>query len=763
MKLYLAISSLNIDNILSTESVAPFSFYNARKYGYNSFYGLEAIPYRNILILFSMIPHFEIYDREHDNRPVVLEINVNEKINPLNYIDEHEGIKIYSTDTILRLSPFNTRILFFNLNDLNLARLSCSDSLTNKLGDRFRFELCKAEFDLAHLSNLNLHVDDICNGFEQKALLDNRLNTIKGFVFGYYLGISKSVSPYSAILLKIQKRIYDIVATIRNSGDYGNNTFYEELEQLDKEYRKNDPNTRLCRELWDKTLKELAIPSESLDKLLEIYDEKSVLKFTFMKKNGLQPPISLRQYGYNNLEAYRDNINTHTSTIVKKDQQEQLSVFDVNNTFDLDPSYETCMLAGEDSVSMLFNKFIDAVLWHGIAPTPDTLRTDRFNIATQITIVAKNIWESLHQDWQDSSAQIFMNELRQNIKSFTPFDVNKQDNIILKSIAAFVLKGEDYDSIVQFCEDNSYADYRYALALWGATQGYVKITKPIMSHLSNRPSFSNSYKAILTLLYNIDSEGDLPNIQDVVTIYDKTENKQPYKHISVEVGNEVQVWQNGIRSYLDQLKNVPKKKELYAPLESAFIENGDQMDYVKFFALLNDFKEWKTAKGEPIKAWKSMVEHFCPEEYACRFGEKSENVSETKKQRTIVQKTLDFLGLSEESEDIHVNNDEPTHQIVIEKYQNKTFYKSSLFVSDKHCWDFIKSFVPEKLHKEVYKDLKWFQDEYEKGDASQYYARASRENQATIEAFIRYLGKKKYANSLNTQSIGDYLRKVYVR
>ena len=100
-----------------------------------------------------------------------------------------------------------------------------------------------------------------------------------------------------------------------------------------------------------------------------------------------------------------------------------------------------------------------------------------------------------------------------------------------------------------------------------------------------------------------------------------------------------------------------------------------------------------------------------------------------------------------------MKNDEPTHQNIV----------SSLFISDKHCWDFIKLLVPEKLHKEVYKDLKWFQDKYEKGDASQYYARASRENHATIEAFIRYLGKKKYANSLNTQSIGDYLRKIYVR
>ena len=170
---------------------------------------------------------------------------------------------------------------------------------------------------------------------------------------------------------------------------------------------------------------------------------------------------------------------------------------------------------------MIFNKFIDAILWHGIAPTPDTLRTDRFNIATEITKSAKSIWESTNQEWQNSSAQIFMNDLRQNIKSFTPLDINKQENEILKSIAAFVLKGEDLDAVVQFCEDNSYSDYRYALSLWGATIGYVKISKPIISGLTKRPAFANIYKAIIALLYNVDSEGELPNIEEPVQITQK--------------------------------------------------------------------------------------------------------------------------------------------------------------------------------------------------------------------------------------------------
>ena len=518
MKLFIATSSLNIDNILSTECIAPLSFYNARNYGYNTFCGLDLIPFKNVLILFSKIPYFEIRDDEHDSRPIVLEVDIDEKTTPLTHIFENDGNHVYSLDSVLNLSPFNTRILFYNVKDLNHSRLSCSDSLTNKLGDYFKFDLCKGDFNLANLPGLNIHVEDKCKDYAAKVLQNNKLNVVKGFIFGYYLGISKSVSSDSAVLLKIQKRIYDIVATLKNNGGFGNSSFYQELKQLDADFRKHDPSMRKCKEMWDNTLAELAIPSDALNKLLQLYDEENVLKTNFMKKNGLRSYVSLSQYGYDNIEAFRDSLKSYTSQIVKEDQRKQVSEFNVANTFDLDPSYETCMLTKENQETMLFNKFIDIILWHGIAPSPDTLRTDRFNIATQTTISAKNIWESLKWQWQGSPAQQFMNDLRQNIKSFTPLDVTKQDNPILKALAAFILKGEDFDAIVQFCEDNSYSDYSYSLALWGATIGYVKIPKPIVASIANLPSFGEHYRAICTLLYNTDVKGEWPFMQQPVEI-----------------------------------------------------------------------------------------------------------------------------------------------------------------------------------------------------------------------------------------------------
>ena len=712
MKLYLATNSLNIDNILSTECIAPYSFYQGRTYGYNSFWNLDLIPFKNVLILFSTIPRFQILDNEHECCPVILEIDVNENVNPLLRVGEYEGTTIFSTDTILRLSPFNTRLLFFRPQDLNHTKLSCSDSLTNKLGDRFRFDLCHADFNLEHLASLSFPIDDICKDFNIKIAEDNKLNSIKGFVYGYYLGVSKSVSPTSATLLKIQKRVYDIAATIKNSGGLGNTSFLKELEYLDREYRLNDPSTRKCKELWVKNLEELCIPSESLDKLLALYDVDNVLKTAFMKKNGLQPTVSLKQYGFNNIELYRDTLKSHTLNIVREDQKVQLSSFDVLNTFDLDPSYKTCMLAGEDAESMTFNKFIDAIFWYGEVPTPELLRTDRFNIATEFTKSVKNIWEALNLEWQNSSAQFFMNDLRQNIKSFSPFDITKQENVILKSIAAFALKGEDYDAVIQFCEDNSFTDYRYVLALWGASQGYVKISKPIISKLTKNSAFSKTYKAIIKLLNKVESEGELPYCEDQLQLTAVSTIEQP---IAVsEDGDSLRKWQNGIRSYLDQLKNVPKKRSLYAPLESAFSENGNQMDYVKFFALLNDYKEWKTSKGEPIKAWKSMVEHFCPEEYAKRFGFSSRNLpQEKKKPETKLQKFLGFFGydLEDETTQDETTQDEIKHRL---SFTFENIEEIASFIL------FLNPDLTEFAYKQIIKDLNWVLDPKYSANKSEY-------------------------------------------
>lgn len=742
MKLFIATSSLNIDNILSTECIAPLSFYNARNYGYNTFCGLDLIPFKNVLILFSKIPYFEIMDDEHDSRPIIIEVDIDEKTTPLTHVCENYGVHVYSLDSVLNLSPFNTRILFYNAKDLNHSRLSCSDSLTNKLGDHFRFGLCNGDFNLANLSELNIHVEDTCKDHDAKVLQNNRLNVVKGFILGFYLGISKSVSSDSAVLLKIQKRIYDIVATLKNNGGSGNSSFYQELKQLDTDFRKHDPSMRKCKEMWDNTLAELAIPSDALNKLLNLYDEENVLKTNFMKKNGLRSYVSLSQYGYNNIEAYRDSLKSYTSQIVKEDQRKQVSEFNVANTFDLDPSYETCMLARETQETMLFNKFIDTILWHGIAPTPDALRTDRFNIATQVTISARNIWESLNWQWQGSPAQQFMNDLRQNIKSFTPLDVKKQDNPILKALAAFILKGEDFEAIVQFCEDNSYSDYSYSLALWGATIGYVKIPKPIIASIANLPSFGENYRAICTLLYNTELKGEWPFIQQPVEIKQNginvpivnkgiREDNQSVPHgqerfnescIDFELQKEVA--QGNFESYLYILKNLINArtnlyKEMKRVLSLPESQSLELSDVVK--SVLKNFTKKSTKDyhdkalvalelenkvGDPVSFCNMLdnldVSKDIRDNFFAYFNIQTERVGTM----SPIKKIENFFGNLFSNQDSSTNVEPATKKSEVGKLSFKIQNVDAIAAFIREINPMLNDFA----YKQIIKDLKWVLD-----------------------------------------------------
>ena len=752
MKLFIATSSLNIDNILSTECIAPLSFYNARNYGYNTFYGLDLIPFKNVLILFSKIPYFEIRDNEHDSRPIVLEVDIDEKTTPLTHIFENDRIHVYSLDSVLNLSPFNTRILFYNVKDLNHSRLSCSDSLTNKLGDHFKFDLCKGDFNLAYLSGLNIHVEDTCKNYDAKVLQNNKLNVVKGFILGFYLGISKSVSSDTAVLLKIQKRIYDIVATLKNNGGFGNSSFYQELKQLDTDFRKFDPSMRRCKEMWDNTLTELAIPSDALNKLLKLYDEENVLKTNFMKKNGLRSYVSLSQYGYDNIEAYRDSLKSYTSQIVKEDQIKQVSEFNVADTFDLDPTYETCMLTKDSQETMLFNKFIDTILWHGTAPTSDTLRTDRFNIATQITIAAKNIWESLNWQWQGSPAQQFMNDLRQNIKSFTPLDVKKQDNPILKALAAFILKGDDFDAIVQFCEDNSYSDYSYSLALWGATIGYVKIPKPIIASITNLPSFGENYRAICTLLYNTESKGEWPFIQQPVEIKsngvgapvvntDLRENAQsvintlPHgqkraNESCIESALQLEAAQGKIEAYLYILKNLisPRTnlyKEMKRVLSLPESRTQELSDVVK--SVLKDFTK-KSAKdyhdkalgalelankvGEPVSFRYTLVDLNIPKEIQDNLVAYFNIPAEESGIMRPIKKIGNFLGNLLSGQNSSTNVEQATKKPGVGKLPFKIQNVDAIAAFIREINPGLKDFA----YKQIINDLKWvFDPQYAAG------------------------------------------------
>ena len=96
---------------------------------------------------------------------------------------------------------------------------------------------------------------------------------------------------------------------------------------------------RQCKEKWNKYLENLHIPFESMETVLKDFDENDGIKTSFMRKNGFVPSVSLMQYGFYNLEGYRNALTTYTTSIVNSDRKKLLDKFtdSIKLTFDLCP------------------------------------------------------------------------------------------------------------------------------------------------------------------------------------------------------------------------------------------------------------------------------------------------------------------------------------------------------------------------------------------------------------------------------------------
>ena len=74
-KLYIPTSTLNFNNIMSSESISPASFYTKRRFGYKRFEKVAPNNLDNLILLYDKYPIFDINDKELENYPMVIEID----------------------------------------------------------------------------------------------------------------------------------------------------------------------------------------------------------------------------------------------------------------------------------------------------------------------------------------------------------------------------------------------------------------------------------------------------------------------------------------------------------------------------------------------------------------------------------------------------------------------------------------------------------------------------------------------------------------
>lgn len=744
MKLYIPTTSLNFNNILSTESISPKGFYASRGFGYSRWFSIPENDFDGAILLYESPAVLVRPKSDLEDHPLLIEIDTDEEFPVVK-----KGVR-YSKHSIY-LNPWNTKFIFQGEKDKTVAYSLSDSSLETKMlrlyNNKVIVSPVQGSFPTLEGVSIGSVMEDSC--VEQ----DRQINKIKGLLYGYYIGACLSSSKDDIEQLNILKEIQNIfAAVVSNVQKIPSNIQMERLDYLFTCYTKKEP-------LYQELLVEIG-NVEKMNHVLAIlqkYDIKVMLDWRRI--------VNELQY---NSEEPNDAISWVKSEIVnlqkKMASRNRLLSPDAKEIITSNGKISKVSSIVNNEENQLYISWVNNVLVNFNGKVSS-------NKAELADVITKSAIDTLGDNWPNSSIRFFLNQLRRHVRGeeFT----QPWNNGVLSSIAAVISKGDDWEKLLNFMQSKGMTDYRIAFSFYGILNGFANLTRDFTDILLNQKNIyvAEIYREFYGQLHGITI--DINKISNIEVPKEKHEEfiKEPHETLvstPKEYAENDDLREQRCKEIWEFFNNSPavpksgnKKENLKEGLHQCLKRYTGEICLFQFVMDLSDFEEYGWKKSN--KPWKSMKDRFCPD-YNVRVRQQKairEKAKETPslfdgikqgiQQATQTAKKY-FAGNASSTMDFGQNESE----------QVNTPVNVLLFVSDRKCWDLLQNIVPQSLCHEFYVDLKWFQDEYAKGEQSKYYGHASRKNNAAIEAFIRFITKKDYAKALNINQISEYLHKKYV-
>ncbi|WP_434580764.1 topoisomerase DNA-binding C4 zinc finger domain-containing protein [Sulfurimonas sp. NW15] len=428
-KLYIPTTTLNFNNILSTESISPKSFYENRNFGYKRFEIVEPSRLKHSLIAYTKIPYFEINDDELDNYPLIIEIS-KDMIKDLNIIDKINSIEVFQISQTIYLHPNKVKFLFLNEEHKRITLIKAEPSIETKLlplyqtkieiinkADSFKWE----EKYLEKIIEENIDI-------KQHIYNDVLINKIKGFYFCYTLG-----EIYLNSIIK--------------------NNINETLD--DNKYKRQQAQ-------------------ENAD--------------------------------YQVIYKINEEENKHLEKMIKSSKVAVYKTLNLNNN-------KLTSFANHNDISELYKNIINDIICFDRINSKEDFKIDRFELLKKIG----DNFKDTNFDGKDKSIEYIRN-LMKNIKNYEPFEAESVDiknyDILLKSIAYFILRGDDLEKLLNVLKENNMKTFKMAFGLCGALFGFSAIPKTISNVLfkeenNNIIDIQDFLQNMYVKIHNIDENKEI--------------------------------------------------------------------------------------------------------------------------------------------------------------------------------------------------------------------------------------------------------------
>lgn len=486
MKFYIPTSNLNLDNILQSECILPFSHYSHRCSGYKTFEQIDELRFFDAIVLFKYPVKFQINDTGRYNFPMLIELE--DVMQTCDFADKEIQNGVCLCNHRLNITPLNCRIYFFTENAYKLTLINTQSSKAIKFFKEYKIYPNASMLKLVNMPQLKeVHCD--ISKFE-----DNLIDKQKGLLYAFLLGNKMSVSRDLARQLRLTQELYNILTNLISSPT-SITSFNAKLTNLLNEYKKVDSvesnsfmsfHANLNKALGKRFLFLKGSLIEFLKKL-ECWD----LVCNTLCKNwncSFLPDIS-KLRTERDFSVLRDEIERRTS-LATSEYSKSIPNDNLNNVH-----------VSGDYISFTEGKLINVVVRYIMANsiTPETLSAKRMefymNVMTEIVSILKD--EMGEQSWQDSKEKAYINSIYAFINDPTfPFELNSIENVEIKSIAAFILRGQSFKDCVAYLRLNEIEDYRFVLSLWGCLCGYMEMSKEALSCVLLMSNYELVYKKV---------------------------------------------------------------------------------------------------------------------------------------------------------------------------------------------------------------------------------------------------------------------------
>lgn len=673
MKYYIPTSSLNFNNILSTESISPKVFYEKRGFGYSRWWSIEENNIENITLLFDSPHKFERPSSDMEDHEMLIEISTDDEYRKLT-----DGV--YYSDKTIYLNPWQTKIYFFS-DSVKKIVLSLSDSsLETKMVRLYQRQMIVTSFDGKYpiiQDGINVNVEDTNRYIEE----DYIINKMKGLLYGYYIGANLSSTKEQIQKLDSLREIQNIFSSIISSYD--------------------------------------RVPSQSqrnrLNGLFEFLEHQQPIFLDLKKEVGSQEIVNrifdvFKRHGYFFQTIDRNSLITglqsdaeHNPSIIwiKKEISKANGLVESSKKL-LNPEDAEIIVSSRDKLVSQKNISDELMAKLFVYWVNNVLCSDSFNgkvnsvkesLSDEITKAAKNI---VGADWDNSPIRTYLNQLRRHVRGE---EFNQEwDNGLLSSMAAVLIKGDEWEQLLHFMQNKGMFDYRLAYAMYGVLNGFANMTRDFTDLLLNKQY--NYLSGVYCEFYGQLHEKRISymTISDNVTKNDSNKESDMGSAFAQKTQNmSIDQWRKDVRSFAETVIKRNKQKLLNS-LEEALNQNGENQDYFIFMTMLNDFEGWRPGKNGPNASWKRMQEYYVPD-YDQRIG-KGTKRNETSKNNDTYERTL--FDIPENS----IQQSRDTCKNVFSRIESKHGNKHS----EKDNNKFLTTNHPSLKEVSILKDTSWIED-----------------------------------------------------